>query len=201
MAWVVTCRLMSLSLCQCAVCYTIDNTPRRQNKMEAPSVRWFRGTFQHNLTFCRVVLATSTSRLGKSILQVPDTGTRVLDNTRPFLCSSIVSFWITPAHSKERKYHIFRQYWNTKNVKYSPILGRSSIWDLKYTFSVGWIKLICMTTDAKKKKNNLENDLDLLDVDKVKKLNNIFNVWIMLNFIMCTRDPAQFQPFKTPSLP
>ena len=30
--------------------------------------------------------------LGKSIVQVPDTGTRVLDNTRPFLCSSIVSF-------------------------------------------------------------------------------------------------------------
>ena len=29
---------------------------------------------------------------GKSILQVPDTGTRVLDNTRPFLHSSIVSF-------------------------------------------------------------------------------------------------------------
>ena len=53
---------------------------------------------------------------GKSILQVPDTGTRVLDNTRPFLCSSIVSFWITLACSKERKYHIFRQYWYTKNV-------------------------------------------------------------------------------------
>ena len=30
--------------------------------------------------------------LGKSILQVPDTGTRVLDNTRPFLRSSIESF-------------------------------------------------------------------------------------------------------------
>ena len=30
--------------------------------------------------------------LGKSILQVPDTGTRVLDNTGPFLRSSIVSF-------------------------------------------------------------------------------------------------------------
>ena len=29
---------------------------------------------------------------GKSILQVPDTGTRVLDNTRPYLRSSIVSF-------------------------------------------------------------------------------------------------------------
>ena len=38
------------------------------------------------------------------------------DNTRPFLCSSIVSFWITPARSKERKYHIFKQYWYTRNV-------------------------------------------------------------------------------------
>ena len=53
---------------------------------------------------------------GKSILQVLDTGTRVLDNTGPFLRSSIVSFWITPARSKERKYHIFRQHWYTKNV-------------------------------------------------------------------------------------
>ena len=56
------------------------------------------------------------TQMGKSILQVPDTGTRVLDNTRPFLCSSIVSFWITPTRSKERKYHIFRQYWYTENV-------------------------------------------------------------------------------------
>ena len=53
---------------------------------------------------------------GKSILQVPDTGTRVLDNTKPFLSSSIVSFWITPAHSIECKYDIFRQYWYTKRV-------------------------------------------------------------------------------------
>ena len=43
----------------------------------------------------------------KSILQVPDTGTRLLENTTPVLRSSIVSFWITPARSKERKYHIF----------------------------------------------------------------------------------------------
>ena len=56
---------------------------------------------------------------GKSILHVPDTGTRVLDNTRPFLCSSIVSFWIILACSGERKYHIFGQYWYTKNV---PVL-------------------------------------------------------------------------------
>ena len=32
------------------------------------------------------------SRCGKSILQVPDTGTRVLANTGPFFHSSIVSF-------------------------------------------------------------------------------------------------------------
>ena len=39
--------------------------------------------------------------------------------TRPFLCSSIVSFWITLACSKECKDHIFGQYWYTKNV---PVL-------------------------------------------------------------------------------
>ena len=33
-----------------------------------------------------------------------------------FCIPVIVSFWITPAHSKERKYHIFGQYWYTKNV-------------------------------------------------------------------------------------
>ena len=42
-----------------------------------------------------------------SVIQVPDTGTGVLDNTRSFMRSSIVSFWITLAHSKEHKYHIF----------------------------------------------------------------------------------------------
>ena len=56
------------------------------------------------------------SFIGKSILQVPDTGTWVLGNTTPFLRSSIVSSWITPARSKEREYHIFRQYWYTRNV-------------------------------------------------------------------------------------
>ena len=45
------------------------------------------------------------SEIGKSVLHVPDTATRVLDNTRPFfLCSSIMSFWITLARSKEHKY-------------------------------------------------------------------------------------------------
>ena len=44
-------------------------------------------------------------------VQVPDTGTQVLVNTRLFLCSSIVCFWMLPACSKEHKYHIFGQYW------------------------------------------------------------------------------------------
>ena len=49
--------------------------------------------------------------LGKGVPQDPDTGTRVLDNTRSFSCSSIASFWITLAHFKEPEYHIFWQYW------------------------------------------------------------------------------------------
>ena len=53
---------------------------------------------------------------GKSILQVPDTGTRILDNTKLFWRSGIVCFWMPPARSKERKYHVFRQYWYTRNV-------------------------------------------------------------------------------------
>ena len=56
------------------------------------------------------------NQVEKVYLEVPDTGTWVLGNTRPFLCSSIVSFWTTPACSKERKYHISRQYWYTRNV-------------------------------------------------------------------------------------
>ena len=67
----------------------------------------------------RCVWIRLTNAYGKSILQVPDTGTRVLDNTRPFLCSSIVNLWITLACFKERKYHIFGQYWYSK---YVPVL-------------------------------------------------------------------------------
>ena len=52
----------------------------------------------------------------KVYFQVPDTGTRVLDNTKPFWFSSIVCFWMPPALSKEHKYHIFGQYWYTRNV-------------------------------------------------------------------------------------
>ena len=53
-----------------------------------------------DLWACGVIMYT----VGKSMLQVPYTGTQVLDNTRPFLLSSIVSFGITPACSKEHKY-------------------------------------------------------------------------------------------------
>ena len=82
------------------------------NKYVLAQLQLLRGVeWVHGLFLFPLVLGK-----GKSILQVPDTGTRVLHNTRPFLCSSIVSFWITPAHSKERRYHIFRQYWNTKDA-------------------------------------------------------------------------------------
>ena len=45
-----------------------------------------------HLTSCYYVFYDASKMFGKSKLQVPDTGTRVLDNTRSFLCSSIVSF-------------------------------------------------------------------------------------------------------------
>ena len=57
-----------------------------------------------------------TKNKGKGVLPVPDIGTKVLDNTTPFLCSSIVSIWTTLARSKERKDHIFQQYKYTRNV-------------------------------------------------------------------------------------
>ena len=51
----------------------------------------------------------------ENVLWVPDV---YMSNgsTRPFLHSSIVCFRITLAHSKEHKYHIFRQYWYTRYV-------------------------------------------------------------------------------------
>ena len=61
----------------------------------------------------------------KSVLQVPDTGTRVLDNTRPFWHSSIVCFWMPPVRSKECKYHIFGQYSYTRNVPVFANTGTS----------------------------------------------------------------------------
>ena len=55
--------------------------------------------------------------------QVPDTGTQVLDNAGPFLGSSIVSFWITLSPSKGHKYHIFKQYFYTRNVPVFTNIG------------------------------------------------------------------------------
>ena len=87
--------------------YTKCETHRQKQHMNFPVVTVCRKTKKGK----RIL-----KKNGKSILQVPDTGTWVLDNTKPFLCSSIVNFWITLAHSKEHKYHIFRQYWYTRNV-------------------------------------------------------------------------------------
>ena len=39
-----------------------------------------------------LVQTIAGKKIGKSILEVPDTGTRVLNNTKPFLSSSIVIF-------------------------------------------------------------------------------------------------------------
>ena len=58
-------------------------------------------------TYYTVFARESLKFDGKSKLQVPDTGTRVLGNTRPFWRSSIVCFWMPPTCSKEHKYHIF----------------------------------------------------------------------------------------------
>ena len=73
-----------------------------------------------------------------NILQVPDTGKRVLDNTRPFLRSSIVSFWI-----KNVNITFSGNTGTPVMFQYSPILGRSSIWDLKYTFPTVFLLLSC----------------------------------------------------------
>ena len=62
------------------------------------------------------------------VLQGSDTGAGVLGNTRPFLHFGIVSFWTALAH--------ITFLGNTgvpKMFQYLPILGHSSIWDLKYT--------------------------------------------------------------------
>ena len=65
----------------------------------------------------------------KSILQVPDTGTQVLNNTRPF--------WRPVMFASGCNQHVLKNV----NIRFSgntgtlEILGHSSIWDLKYTFS------------------------------------------------------------------
>ena len=56
-----------------------------------------------------------------------------MDNTRPFLCSSIVRFWITLAHFKVNI--AFSGNIGTPEMfQYSPILGCSSILSLKYAW-------------------------------------------------------------------
>ena len=98
---------------------TSQNTFQRSRsiswKCKIHMVKWahppLRCIYKHFISFIIFIL-----NLGKSILGVPDTGTWVLDNTRPFLHPSIMSYWITLACSKEREHHIFRQYWYTRNV-------------------------------------------------------------------------------------
>ena len=75
---------------------------------------------------------------GKSVLllQVPGTGTQVLGTAGPFFYSSIVSFWIARAGPKEGEYHNLGNTGTPEMFQCSPILGRSSIWYLKYLFRI-----------------------------------------------------------------
>ena len=73
--------------------------------------------------------------LEKVYFQVPDTIMQVLDNTKTFLQSGIISFWITLALLKKCKYHISGDTGTPEMFQYSLILGRSSILNLKCTFS------------------------------------------------------------------
>ena len=89
-----------------------------------PALRW---------PYCVTIIGCNF--VWKSKLQLPDTGTRVLDNTRPFLHSSIVSFWITPARSKECKYHILRCSdrasgipWDSKPIAAKSVQDQPPFW-------------------------------------------------------------------------
>ena len=56
-----------------------------------PVVRHKHTTYEPNLSLLyKDMDKTKSVVVGKSIIQVPDTGTQVLDNTRPFWRSSIV---------------------------------------------------------------------------------------------------------------
>ena len=55
---------------------------------------------------------------------VLDTGIQVLVNTGPFLNFSIVCFRIAPAHSSGWKFHVFKQYWYTRNF---PVFSNTAM--------------------------------------------------------------------------
>ena len=71
-------------------------------------------------------LSLRAKQMGKSVLQVPDTGTRVLDNTRPFLHSSIVCFWMPPARLKNVNITFSGNTGTPEMCQYLPILGSST---------------------------------------------------------------------------
>ena len=83
---------------------------------------------KNNGMFCHSPFA---NHFGK----VPDTGTRVLDNTGPFLHSSIVSFLKTLALSKNVNITFSGSTRTPAMFLYSLILGRSIICDIKYKFA------------------------------------------------------------------
>ena len=62
-----------------------------------------------------------------------------------------VSFWMTPARSKWRKYHIFRQYWYTKNV---PVFTNTGTFQYLGREVYFFLKQKTKQNKAKKKKKH-----------------------------------------------
>ena len=57
------------------------------------------------------IILASIPVYGKGLLLSPNTSSQTLNNyTRPFLHSSIVSFWMILALSKEGEYYNFKKY-------------------------------------------------------------------------------------------
>ena len=106
------------------------------------ALSFWRGSGKINLCTLITKKASFSCHIEKNVLKVPDTDIQILDNTRPFLRSSIMSFGITLAFSKECYIAFLGNTGTPEMSQYSPILGRSSIWDPKYTFYI--LSFICL---------------------------------------------------------
>ena len=87
--------------------------------------------------FCKKMLdiGINITLNGKSVGQVPDTDTQVLDNTRHFFILILFASGCYQHILKDVNITFSGNTGTPAMFQYSPILGRSSIWDLKYTFS------------------------------------------------------------------
>ena len=101
----------------------------------------------------------------KSVYQVPNTDTTVLDNTTPFSCSSIVSIWITLACSKKHKYHIYRQYWYTRNIPVFTNSGTFQYLEPHIHFLPKYITSVRVLTDQSTYTHEIKICIDFKNTD------------------------------------